>query len=138
MVQRTVQWKIRLVLCLLPLMSVIVYVQSGELGTIIILQAVTSGAGMAPHAEGVALGPTPNYELLILSPGCISTIVLQLHPELLVSRLRQLVDLIIPKPELLFFVAKPTLVFSPTPVKVLSAISKITAPLNNHSPVVTL
>ena len=115
---------------------VIVSVQSGELA--IIFQAVTNVAGIARHAEEVALGLTLNCEMVILSPKCLPVPGPQLHPELLVSSLCQLVDLVQAKPELLFLVTKPTLVISPTPPKVLSGFSKITAPLKNHSPVVCL
>ena len=56
---------------------------------------------------------------------------LQFHPELHVSGLCQLMDLLISQPELLIVVTKPKLVISPVPVKVLPRFSKITTPLND-------
>ena len=62
-------------------------------------------------------------ESVILSPLYSSIIGLQLHPELFVSCLGQLVDPVKAKPELLLLVTKPILVISPISVKVLPEFS---------------
>ena len=58
---------------------------------------------------------------------------LQLHPELHVSRLCELVDLVVSKPELSHGVTESMFVVIPVPLKVLPGFSIITTPLNNLS-----
>ena len=72
-------------------------------------------------------------EGVIFCTGCTPIPGLELHPELHVPSLCQIMYLVISKPKVLIVVTKPTLVISPVPVKVLSRFSIITSPLNNLS-----